>query len=106
MSAISSTLSDAGLRVSSTLHDARSTVSGVPHKAAAKTQGNPLAAGLIAFGAGLLASSLIPPSRREREAAEALKGAAEPMTSQLTETAKDMGQDLMPRTTSKTRRTL
>ncbi|MGW4502361.1 DUF3618 domain-containing protein [Micromonospora sp. NPDC004336] len=29
-------------------------------------QGNPLAAGLIAFGAGLLVSSLIPPSRPER----------------------------------------
>ncbi|MGS2613139.1 DUF3618 domain-containing protein [Micromonospora sp. LZ34] len=32
-----------------------------------QAQGNPLAAGLIAFGAGLLVSSLIPPSRPERQ---------------------------------------
>ena len=70
------------------------TISDAPQKVAAKTQGNPLAAGLIAFGAGLLVSSLIPPSQKEREAAEALKSAAEPVTSQLTEAAKDMGQDL------------
>ncbi|MCC2661960.1 MAG: hypothetical protein K0R37_2734, partial [Arthrobacter sp.] len=70
------------------------TISDAPQKVAAKTQGNPLAAGLIAFGAGLLVSSLIPPSQKEREAAEALKNAAEPVTTQLTEAAKDMGQDL------------
>jgi Flp pilus assembly protein TadG len=57
-----------------------------------KTQGNPLAAGLIAFGAGLLVSSLIPPSQKEREAADALKTAAEPVTTQLTDAAKDMAQ--------------
>jgi len=59
-----------------------------------KTQGNPLAAGLIAFGAGLLVSSLIPPSAKEREAAEALKSAAEPVTTEITEAAKDMAQGL------------
>ncbi|MFG1775024.1 DUF3618 domain-containing protein [Micromonospora sp. NPDC049051] len=32
-----------------------------------QAEGNPLAAGLIAFGAGLLVSSLIPPSRPERQ---------------------------------------
>ncbi|MCC2661030.1 MAG: hypothetical protein K0R37_1804, partial [Arthrobacter sp.] len=70
------------------------TISDAPQKVAAKTQGNPLAAGLIAFGAGLLVSSLIPPSQKEREAAEALKNAAEPVTTQLTEAAKDMAQGL------------
>jgi gas vesicle protein len=57
-------------------------------------QGNPLAAGLIAFGAGLLASSLIPPSEKEREAAESLKSAAEPVKTQLTDAAKDVAQGL------------
>jgi hypothetical protein len=33
------------------------------------TEGNPLAAGLIAFGAGWLASTLIPASRQERQLA-------------------------------------
>jgi gas vesicle protein len=47
-----------------------------------------------AFGAGLLVSSLIPASAKEREAADALKAAAEPVTTQLTEAAKDMAQGL------------
>ena len=76
------------------LHGAGEAIADAPHQVAAKTQGNPLAAGLIAFGAGLLVSSLIPPSQKEREAADALKTAAEPVTTQLTEAAKDMAQGL------------
>jgi ElaB/YqjD/DUF883 family membrane-anchored ribosome-binding protein len=89
-----SALGDAGSAIGSTLGDAGSAISDAPHKAAAKAQGNPLAAGLIAFGAGLLVSSLIPPSAKEREAADALKSAAEPVTRQLAEAAKDMAQGL------------
>jgi hypothetical protein len=74
------------------IHDAGEAIADAPQQVKAKTQGNPLAAGLIAFGAGLLVSSLMPPSEKEREAADALKSAAEPMTSQLTEAAKDMAQ--------------
>ena len=74
------------------LHGAGEAIADAPRQVAAKTQGNPLAAGLIAFGAGLLVSSLIPPSEKEREAADALKSAAEPVTTQLTEAAKDMAQ--------------
>jgi hypothetical protein len=40
-------------------------VSGAPEQAIRQTQGNPLAAGLIAFGAGLLAASLLPTSQAE-----------------------------------------
>src|SRR6478735_1379717 len=65
-----------------------------PHQAKVKTQGNPLAAGLIAFGAGLLVSSLIPASTKEREAADALKTAAEPLTTELTEAAKHVAEGL------------
>jgi uncharacterized protein YjbJ (UPF0337 family) len=78
----------------SAIGDGGAAISDAPHKAAVKTQGNPLAAGLIAFGAGLLVSSLIPPSEKEREAAGALKTAAEPVTAQLTEAAKDLAQGL------------
>jgi gas vesicle protein len=89
-----SAVGDAGSALGSTLGDAGSAVADAPHQAVAKTRGNPLAAGLIAFGTGLLVSSLIPPSQKEREAAEALKGAAEPVTSQLTDAAKEMVQGL------------
>jgi len=69
-------------------------ISDAPQQVKTKTQGNPLAAGLIAFGAGMLLSSLIPASEKEREAADALKTAAEPLTTELTEAAKDMAQGL------------
>ncbi|MFB0840543.1 hypothetical protein ACETK3_21425, partial [Arthrobacter sp. E44] len=65
--------------VSAKLSDAGHTVSAAPDQVKAKTAGNPLAAGLIAFGAGLLVSSLIPPSQKEREAADQLKTAAQPL---------------------------
>ena len=38
-----------------------------------QTEGNPLAAGLIAFGGGLLAASLLPVTQPEREAGQQLK---------------------------------
>lgn len=76
------------------LSDAGAAISEAPHQVKAKTQGNPLAAGLIAFGAGLLLSSLIPASEKEREAADALKSAAEPLTTELTEAAKDVAEGL------------
>ncbi|GAC1499830.1 MAG: DUF3618 domain-containing protein [Pseudarthrobacter sp.] len=88
------TLHDAAGTVSAKFSDAGEAIGDAPHQVKAKTQGNPLAAGLIAFGAGLLLSSLIPASEKEREAADALKTAAEPMTTELTEAAKDMAQGL------------
>ena len=42
-----------------------------------QTRGNPLAAGLIAFGAGWLVSSLLPASRREQELADQAKQVAQ-----------------------------
>ncbi|WP_329013563.1 DUF3618 domain-containing protein [Micromonospora rifamycinica] len=38
-----------------------------------KSEGNPIAAGVIAFGVGMLVSSLIPASRREQELAAQVK---------------------------------
>ena len=42
----------------------RSGVSATGETVRSKTEGSPLAAGLLAFGAGLLVSALIPPSKR------------------------------------------
>lgn len=88
------TLHGARDNVASTLSDAGTAISNAPDQVKAKTQGNPLAAGLIAFGAGMLISSLIPASDKEREAAQQLKTAAEPLATQVTDAAKDMAQDL------------
>ena len=88
------TLHGARDNVASTLSDAGTAISHAPDQVKAGTQGNPLAAGLIAFGAGMLISSLIPASDKEREAAQQLKTAAEPLATQVTDAAKDMVQDL------------
>lgn len=69
-------------------------LSGAHDPVRARTKGNPLAAGVVAFGAGLLAASLLPSSEPEQTAAVALKERAEPLTTQLAEEAKRAGQQL------------
>ena len=76
------------------LGDAGAAIGDAPAQLKSRTQGNPMAAGLIAFGADLLVSSLIPASQKEREAADALKTAAEPLTTELTEAAKNVAEGL------------
>jgi ElaB/YqjD/DUF883 family membrane-anchored ribosome-binding protein len=69
-------------------------LSQAPAVAQRKTRGNPLAAGLIAFGAGLLVSSLIPASRKEQQAVGALQEHLEPVKQQAGEVAKEMADNL------------
>ena len=59
-----------------------------------KAQGSPIAAGLIAFGAGLLVSSMLPASRAEQQAAQAVKDTAQPLVDDLTDTAKEIAGNL------------
>jgi len=66
-----------------------SRISSAPDMARSQAQGNPLAAGLIAFGAGWLASSLLPASQAEQQAARALQERA----SDLAEPAKSVAKD-------------
>ncbi|GAA2964673.1 DUF3618 domain-containing protein [Glutamicibacter bergerei] len=75
-------------------HETSEAVHDAPHKVADQTRGNPLAAGLIAFGAGLLASSMIPSTRAEEELVGKAKDKVEPLATELTETAKQIAQDM------------
>jgi len=88
----------AGENVAGTVQDkayaARDAVSEAPQVAKEKTRGNPLAAGLIAFGAGLVISSLIPSSQKEQDAVSNLQDNLEPLKEKATEVAKDFGQQL------------
>ncbi|MFG1951662.1 DUF3618 domain-containing protein [Micromonospora sp. NPDC048830] len=59
-----------------------------------QAQGNPLAAGLIAFGAGLLVSALIPPSRPERQWAGQAKEKARQHSGELREQASEVGHQV------------
>ncbi|MBK8445280.1 MAG: DUF3618 domain-containing protein [Micropruina sp.] len=69
-------------------------VSNAPALAQRKTRGNQLAAGLIAFGAGLLVSSLIPASRKEQRAVSNLQDNLEPLKQQVTDVAKEVADNL------------
>ncbi|RKS08366.1 uncharacterized protein DUF3618 [Nocardiopsis sp. Huas11] len=80
-----------------------------PRQAVEQTRGNPLAAGLIAFGAGLLAASLLSESEAERRAAQqareyapemvdsarrAVSESAERVRDQAVESAREAGEHL------------
>ena len=60
----------------------------------AQTQGNPLAAGVIAFGAGLLVAYVVPSSRPERRVARQVRKQAEPVVAELTEAGREVADDL------------
>jgi Protein of unknown function (DUF3618) len=80
-SSAASSVQDAASSAAGTVQDAASSAAGAVQEAPAairrQTRGNPLAAGLIAFGAGWLVSSLLPASRREQELADQAKQVAQ-----------------------------
>ncbi|MGR6321573.1 DUF3618 domain-containing protein [Micromonospora soli] len=69
--------SSAAATVSDRAHAAASTVGDAAQRAPQvlreKSEGNPIAAGVIAFGVGMLVSSLIPATRREQQVATQVK---------------------------------
>lgn len=69
----------------------KQTLSAAPQTARAQTQGNPLAAGLVAFGLGMVISSLLPASQPEKELAARVEDKAK----DLTEPAKQAGQQIV-----------
>jgi hypothetical protein len=79
----------------STVGDAASTVgdavTGAPQAVKQRTQGNPLGAGLVAFGVGVVLSSMVPATEHEKElAAQAQDTAMGP----LQDKAKEIGAEL------------
>jgi hypothetical protein len=74
--------------------DAREAVRQAPSRMKRRAQGNPLAAGMIAFGLGMLVSSLIPSTEKEREAVSQLQENLEPVKEKASEVAQDMAENL------------
>ena len=75
-------------------HDAAGAVRSVPRAAADRAQGNPLAAGVIAFGVGLLAAGLIPVTDAERRAGQQLKDGGGDLTGTVKDFAAGLRDDL------------
>lgn len=71
-------------------------VSDAPEQVKSRTRGNPIAAGLIALGVGALIGGLIPASRKEAEAAQHLREAAEPLVEQAKQVANEAKDNLQP----------
>lgn len=63
-----------------------------------RTEGNPLAAGLIAFGAGMLLSAAFPATQQEQrivqQGMDAAKEHGQPVMDEVKSAASDMGQEL------------
>ena len=91
-------ISDTAQSAASTVSDTASTVGDAvqqtPQAVVRQTRGNPLAAGLIAFGAGWLVSSLLPASQREQELAEQAKQHASEIGQPLLDAAKDAATEM------------
>jgi hypothetical protein len=93
-----SDVASTGGGAASSVRDTASTMTGKAGEAPAmvreRTAGNPLAAGVIAFGAGWLASTVIPASRAERRAAQTVKEQASGMAQGASSMARDLADDL------------
>jgi gas vesicle protein len=82
--------SDAG----DSLGSASDAVADTAGRAKAKVEGNALAVGLIAFGVGMLAASLVPASTVEKDLAGKARDVAQPLVDDVKDAAKDAAQNL------------
>ncbi|GAA4141204.1 DUF3618 domain-containing protein [Leifsonia shinshuensis] len=81
-------------RAGDALDDAKDATAEAGRRVVAKAQGSPVAVGLIAFGVGLLAASLIPASEKEQELAAKAKDAAQPLLQEAADVGKEIANDL------------
>jgi uncharacterized protein YjbJ (UPF0337 family) len=93
-SAAAGTMREAAGTVQEKAHDVGDAVRSAPQAVATQTQGNPLAAGIIAFGVGMLAATLIPVTDAERRAGQELKEHSGDLTDRIKDAAGDVKDDL------------
>ena len=101
-STVSGTASSAAASAKDTLaakaSSAADMASSAPEQARQRTRGNPLAAGLVAFGAGWMLSSLLPATEPEQQAAAQVKDLAmekgRPVAQDLGQAGQEAAQSL------------
>ncbi|WP_435975584.1 DUF3618 domain-containing protein [Streptomyces sp. Qhu_M48] len=69
-------------------------VQSTPAMARRRTRGSPLAAGLMAFGAGMLAAALLPTTEAEERAGQFLKDHSDDLMEPVKQTAVDAAQEV------------
>jgi ElaB/YqjD/DUF883 family membrane-anchored ribosome-binding protein len=90
-STASSSVSDGASSARSGASDA---IASAPDAVLRRTEGNPLAAGAVAFAAGWLVSSLLPATKTEQNAAEAVEDKARGLQEPVKAQAADMTQQI------------
>ncbi len=84
--------------VAGTASSAADMVTSAPEQARRRAIGNPLAAGLVAFGAGMLLASLLPATEPEQQVAEQVKDVAtekgRPVAQQLGQAGQEAAREL------------
>ncbi|GAA2519867.1 DUF3618 domain-containing protein [Winogradskya humida] len=75
-------------------HDVAGSVRKAPQAVVQQAQGNPIAAGIIAFGVGMLAATLIPVTDIERRAGQQLKDNTGDLTDKVKDVATELKDDL------------
>jgi ElaB/YqjD/DUF883 family membrane-anchored ribosome-binding protein len=94
------TASSAGDSTSSGMQSVAGTARSAPRSVKQQAQGNPFAAGMIAFGAGWLVSSLLPASEKEKQTAMQAKDKvsehSDTLTAPLKEAAQSAKENLQP----------
>jgi hypothetical protein len=71
-------------------------IGGIPDTVRRQTEGNPMAAGLIAFGAGMLLATLVPSTRREEEAARRIEPQLAGAAGEVRAGVRQVAEDLKP----------
>ncbi|MEV8226942.1 DUF3618 domain-containing protein [Streptomyces sp. NPDC079167] len=84
----------AGDSVRRTADQVGQSVREAPGQVTRQTQGSPLAAGVIAFGAGMLAAALLPASEAEERVGAQLREHSDELLQPARQTAQDAAQDL------------
>ncbi|MGI5524246.1 DUF3618 domain-containing protein [Micromonospora sp. CA-259024] len=85
---------EAGQRMSHAAGSVRDETRSLGQQSREQAQGNPMAAGLVAFGVGLLAASLIPPSGRERQLAGRARSMVSEHSDELRQQASQVGHQV------------
>ena len=98
-SSVAGSVRDAASDVASSVAEAASgaagTVRHAPDLVKRETEGNPMAVGLIAFGLGALAGTILPSTQTEKSIAPQLRErVVEPMKETASHAAHEVGQDL------------
>jgi gas vesicle protein len=81
-------------KVSDRAHDTADAVRSAPQAVVRQAQGNPIAAGVIAFGVGMLAATLIPVTEAERRAGRQIRDNSDELTDQIKDKAAELGSEL------------